>query len=146
MSFDDILFYVLDAVIFVMLLQWMRNGKKVKILIRPGMQWLIPAIFVAVAVFGWFRYDGLFKYIQTAALLVFAVMYYFMKSGLSDEGIVLNGALTPWDAAGKVTLSKKDHSITYRSKRRDIALYFAPEQMEEVRKFLANRALNTKDQ
>lgn len=145
MSMDDILFYILDAVIFVMLIQWMRNGKKVVILIRPGMQWLIPTIFVVVAVIGWFRYDGLFQYIQTAALLVFAAMYYFVKSGLSEEGIVLNGALTPWDAAGKVTLAKKEHSITYRTKRRDTTLYFAPEQMEEVRKFLASRAVNTKD-
>jgi hypothetical protein len=141
MAFDDVLFYVLDVVILIMMIQWTRTSQKVKIHTKQGLQWLVPVIFVAVAVIGWFRYSGLFQIVQTIALIVFAGMYYFLKSGLSEEGIVINGSLTQWEDAGKVTLDKKNNCITFRLKRRDANMYFKPEQLEEIRKFLADKAV-----
>jgi hypothetical protein len=144
-SMDDLLFYVLDLLIFVMMLRWMKNSRKVVIPTKQGMQWLVPVIFVAVAVFGWFRYDGLFKYVQTAALLAFAVMYYFLKSGLSPEGIVINGALTTWGDAGSVTLSKKDNCVTIHNQKKVSSMYFDPSQLETIRKFLKERSVKASD-
>jgi hypothetical protein len=140
-SMDDLLFYVLDLLIFVMMLRWMKNSRKVVIPTKQGMQWLVPVLFAVVAVIGFIRYNGLFQYVQTAALGIFAAMYFFLKSGLCDEGIVMNGALTTWENAGTVTLSHKDSCIQFHLKRRDAALYFAPEQMDEVREFLASRSV-----
>lgn len=141
MAIDDILFYVLDVVIFVMLIQWTVNSRKVKVATKVGARWLVPVLFAVVAVIGFIRYNGLFQYVQTAALGIFAAMYFFLKSGLCDEGIVMNGALTTWENAGTVTLSHKDSCIQFHLKRRDAALYFAPEQMDEVREFLASRSV-----
>ena len=94
MELGDWVFYVLDGIIFVMLIIWTNNSRKVKVATKVGARWLVPLLFAAVAVYGFFRYTGVFRWSQTIALLVFAVMYYFLKSGLCEEGIVMNGALT----------------------------------------------------
>ncbi|MCH3960571.1 MAG: hypothetical protein LKF53_00590 [Solobacterium sp.] len=143
MELGDWIFYVLDAVIFGMLIVWTVNSRKVKVATKVGARWLVPALFAAVAVVGVFRYTGVFRWTQTIALLVFAVMYYILKSGLCEEGIVMNGALTHWEDAGTVTLSKKDSCILFRLKKRNAALYFDPDQLDEVRGFLAARAVKT---
>lgn len=146
MAFDDMLFYVLDLVILVMMVQWVKASRKIKIQTKQGLQWLIPAIFVVIAVIGWFRYDGLFRIIQTIVLIVFAGIYYFLKSGLCDEGIVINGALTTWEDAGTVKLSKKDSCISFQGRRKMSSLYFEPEQLEEIRKFLRERSVKASDE
>lgn len=143
MNMDDGIFYILDVVLLVMLIKWTLNSRKVIVSTKVGARWLLPALFAAVAVYGWFRYTGVFRWSQSIALLVFAVMYYFLKSGLSEEGIVMNGALTRWEDAGTVTLSKNDSCIYFRLRKRNAALYFDPEQLDEVRKFLSKRSIKT---
>ncbi len=143
MELGDGVFYVLDGIIFVMLIIWTNNSRKVKVATKVGARWLVPLLFAAVAVYGFFRYTGVFRWSQTIALLVFAVMYYFLKSGLCEEGIVMNGALTKWEDAGTVTLSKNDSCIFFRLKKRNAALYFDADQLDQVRKFLGDRAVKT---
>ena len=77
MSVNDLIFYVLDVIIIGMLLYWHHNCKKIVIETKVGAKWLIPALFIVVAVIGFFRYqdDPVFRYIQTAALLLDAFLY-----------------------------------------------------------------------
>lgn len=143
MELGDWIFYVLDGIIFVMLIVWTINSRKVKVATKVGARWLIPSLFGVVAVIGFFRYTGVFKWTQTIALLVFGAMYYCLKSGLCQEGIVMNGALTRWENAGTVTLSKNDSCIFFKLKKRTAALYFDADQLNEVRSFLAARSVKT---
>ena len=55
----------------------------------------------------------------------------------------MNGALTKWEDAGTVTLSKNDSCIFFRLKKRNAALYFDADQLDQVRKFLGDRAVRT---
>ena len=136
----DILFYLLDIWVAVMLFGWVRNSVKIRVSAKLGYRWLVPSLFIVVLIVGLFRYQGLFTIIQSVCLLVFAVLYWFVGSGLSDEGIVLNGVLTKWEDAGEVTVKKNDCCLIFRQKGRDTAMYFDADQLEVMRKFVADAA------
>lgn len=144
MSVNNLIFYVLDVIIIGMLLYWHHNCKKIVIETKVGAKWLIPALFIVVAVIGFFRYqdDPVFRYIQTAALLLDAFLYYTVRSGLCEEGIVMMGALTKWNKAGSVSLNKKESCLIFKLRGKTAALYFDPDQMDDVRKFLAERSVS----
>ena len=144
MDFNDLIFYILDIVIIVMLMRWHGNCRKIRIETKIGAKWIIPAIFIVVAVVGFFKYqdDPYFRYIQTGALLLCAVLYYTMRSGLSDDGVVMMGALTKWRKAGSITLNKKESCIIFKLRGKTAALYFDPDQLNDVRNFLAQRSVS----
>ena len=144
MDFNNLIFYILDIVIIVMLMRWHGNCRKIRIETKIGAKWIIPAIFIVVAVIGFFKYqdDPYFRYIQTGALLLCAVLYYTMRSGLSDDGVVMMGALTKWEKAGSITLNKKESCIIFKLRGKTAALYFDPDQLNDVRNFLAQRSVS----
>ena len=144
MDFNDLIFYILDLIIIVMLLRWHGNCRKIRIETKIGAKWIIPAIFIVVAVVGFFKYqdDPYFRYIQTGALLLCAGLYYTMRSGLSDDGVVMMGALTKWEKAGSITLNKKESCIIFKLRGKTAALYFDPDQLNDVRNFLAQRSVS----
>ena len=144
MDFNDLIFYILDIVISVMLMRWHGNCRKIRIETKIGAKWIIPAIFIVVAVIGFFKYqdDPYFRYIQTGALLLCAGLYYTMRSGLSDDGVVMMGALTKWEKAGSITLNKKESCIIFKLRGKTAALYFDPDQLNDVRNFLAQRSVS----
>ena len=144
MDFNDLIFYILDIVIIVMLMRWHGNCRKIRIETKIGAKWIIPAIFIVVAVIGFFKYqdDPYFRYIQTGALLLCAGLYYTMRSGLSDDGVVMMGALTKWEKAGSITLNKKESCIIFKLRGKTAALYFDPDQLNDVRNFLAQRSVS----
>ena len=144
MDFNDLIFYILDLIIIVMLLRWHGNCRKIRIETKIGAKWIIPAIFIVVAVIGFFKYqdDPYFRYIQTGALLLCAVLYYTMRSGLSDDGVVMMGALTKWEKAGSITLNKKESCIIFKLRGKTAALSFDPDQLNDVRNFLAQRSVS----
>ena len=144
MDFNDLIFYILDIVIIVMLMRWHGNCLKIRIETKIGAKWIIPAIFIVVAVIGFFKYqdDPYFRYIQTGALLLCAGLYYTMRSGLSDDGVVMMGALTKWEKAGSITLNKKESCIIFKLRGKTAALYFDPDQLNDVRNFLAQRSVS----
>ena len=144
MDFNDLIFYILDLIIIVMLMRWHGNCRKIRIETKIGAKWIIPAIFIVVAVIGFFKYqdDPYFRYIQTGALLLCAGLYYTMRSGLSDDGVVMMGALTKWEKAGSITLNKKESCIIFKLRGKTAALYFDPDQLNDVRNFLAQRSVS----
>lgn len=137
------MFYILDVVIFAMFAKWAYNTSKIKVKTKVGARWLIPVFFFIIAGLGFTKYTGTFKYVQTGALILFGICYYFLGSGLSEEGIVMNGALTKWEDAGTVTISENDSCIIFRLKKRNAALYFREEQLKDVRAFLAEKAVKS---
>lgn len=143
MDINDLIFYILDIVIIVMLLKWHANCRKIRVETKVGAKWLIPALFIVVAVIGFFKYedDLVFRFVQPAVLVICAILYYTVKSGLSDDGIIMMGSLTKWEKAGSVTLNKKESCVIFKLRGKTAALYFDPDQLDDVRKFLAERAV-----
>ncbi|MGM9940835.1 MAG: hypothetical protein ACI32N_02450 [Bulleidia sp.] len=143
MNMNDLIFYILDVVIIGMLIHWHANCRKIVVETKIGAKWIIPALFLVVAVIGFFKYQDtpVFRIVQTAALVICAGLYYTVKSGLSDEGIVMMGALTKWEKAGSVTLNKKEACVIFKLRGKTAVLYFDPDQLDEVRNFLAQRSI-----
>ncbi|NCB32464.1 MAG: hypothetical protein EOM64_01045 [Erysipelotrichia bacterium] len=135
MPMEDFLFYGLDLVIIGMLIKMLLVSKKVELEIDPGLRWLIPVLFLTIALFSFIRFSGIFRYIQTILLSMMAVMYWFMKSGLTPTSIVMVGREIPYDKAGSIFIDESDHSLHFKFKGSS-AIYFRESQTEEIKAYL----------
>lgn len=138
----EIFLYALDIVIFVMFANMLKNSSEVELEVKVKAKWMIVAIFGALALLGFTRYEGIFRYIQTAIIIVLAIMYYNMKSGLSPKGIVLMGSLVTYEKAGTVSLSRENHCLTYKQKGMDAALFFDYNQYDDMKSYLQKRSVD----
>ena len=92
---------------------------------------------------GFVRYEGIFRIVQFIVPIILGIMYYFMKSGLSDEGIVMMGSLIKFHKAGQVTLSRSDNSIYFMKNKITTALSSKKIRFDEVRDFLKKHSVKS---
>ena len=140
MNWGDIIFYVLDTAILVMLVRMRGNSRKIHIQTTLGPRWVIPALFWAIAALGFFNYKGVFRWIQTIALIAMGGIYWTMESGLAPKGVVMIGRLYPYDKCKPITVDDKNHCVNFTIRRAPTPVYFLPEQMKEVRNYLSKHA------
>lgn len=135
MDIQNLILYVFDAVMLVAFARMLMVSNTVKIETKVGnkMKWMIPVLFIVIAIIGFVRYEGVFRIVQFIIPIILGIMYYFMKSGLSDEGIVMMGSLIKFHKAGQVTLSRSDNSIYFVRNKITTALFFEEDQFDEVR-------------
>jgi hypothetical protein len=88
-----IVYFTFDAVIFILLLVRMIRSFSITIPASHQARWVMPLILAVMAWFLWNRYSGMFWKIESICLLVFAVEFYFVRSGLSPKGFVSGGKL-----------------------------------------------------
>ena len=145
MDIQTLILYVFDIVMLVAFARMLVISNTVKIETKVGnkMKWMIPVLFLAIAVIGFVRYEGIFRIVQFVVPIILGIMYYFMKSGLSDEGIVMMGSLIKFHKAGQVTLSRSDNSIYFVKNKITTALFFEEEQFDEVRDFLKKHSVKS---
>ena len=145
MDIQNLILYVFDVVMLVAFARMLLVSNTVKIETKVGnkMKWMIPVLFLAIAVIGFVRYEGVFRIVQFIVPIILGVMYYFMKSGLSDEGIVMMGSLIKFHKAGQVTLSRSDNSIYFMRNKIQTALFFEEDQFDEVRNFLKEHSVKS---
>ena len=145
MDIQNLILYVFDVVMLVAFARMLMVSNTVKIETKVGnkMKWMIPVLFLAIAMIGFVRYEGVFRIVQFIVPIILGVMYYFMKSGLSDEGIVMMGSLIKFHKAGQVMLSRSDNSIYFVRNKIQTALFFEEDQFDEVRKFLKEHSVKS---
>lgn len=145
MDIQTLILYVFDIVMLVVFARMLVISNTVKIETKVGnkMKWMIPVLFIAIAVIGFVRYEGIFRIVQFIVPIILGIMYYFMKSGLSDEGIVMMGSLIKFHKAGQVTLSRSDNSIYFVKNKITTALFFEEDQFDEVRDFLKKHSVKS---
>ena len=145
MDIQTLILYVFDIVMLVAFARMLVISNTVKIETKVGnkMKWMIPVLFIAIAVIGCVRYQGIFRIVQFIVPIILGIMYYFMKSGLSDEGIVMMGSLIKFHKAGQVTLSRSDNSIYFVKNKITTALFFEEDQFDEVRDFLKKHSVKS---
>ena len=145
MDIQNLILYVFDVVMLVAFARMLMVSNTVKIETKVGnkMKWMIPVLFLAIAMIGFVRYEGVFRIVQFIVPIILGVMYYFMKSGLSDEGIVMMGSLIKFHQAGQVMLSRSDNSIYFVRNKIQTALFFEEYQFDEVRNFLKEHSVKS---
>lgn len=145
MDIQNLILYVFDVVMLVAFARMLMVSNTVKIETKVGnkMKWMIPVLFLAIAMIGFIRYEGVFRIVQFIVPIILGVMYYFMKSGLSDEGIVMMGSLIKFYKAGQVMLSRSDNSIYFVRNKIQTALFFEEDQFDEVRNFLKEHSVKS---
>lgn len=139
-DYSDIIFVIMDVMIMILMLGWIRTSRKVEIEARPGSKIVISCMFFGVAVLTFVRYTGWIRYVQTIVLVLIGVLFYLVKSGICDTGVVVTGVFTPWSRVGQVSFNRSDSSISFEVNHKPVRLYFKAEQMDQIRMFLSTRA------
>lgn len=139
---EDILFYLLDLYILFMFVKMRKISKQVELETEVGMRfkWIIPVVLIAVGVIGIFQYKSTFGIIQAIVFALMAYLYYGMKSGLSKDGIVQMGRLTPYSKAENLDVDENDCCVKFSRKKAPVALYYDYEQLNDVRMYLTKHA------
>ena len=141
-DFYSLIYLVLDAVILVWIGRMILNTRTIVLKTKTGFRWLGPLLFFTVAVISYLRnLPGIFRVIQPVLLMIMGCMYWFVGSGLSEDGIVVMGQLTRYDHAENLAYDDEDGILTFSTGRKSHALFFAVGQDDDVLKFLRERKL-----
>lgn len=137
---NDIVFYMMDAGVFVMFAYMLWRSQSIVIPAKVTGRWLVAGMFLLLGAAGFINYRAPFTLIQLGFMLLIAGMYMLLKSGLSEDGIIMTGSFISYEKAGRITLYKKDHSISFHSRGNRVDLYFEEDQWDEVRSWLKKHA------
>ncbi len=140
MSLNDLIFYVLDAIVMVTLIKMQRDSKRIEISTKLGPRWVIPCIFWVIAAIGLFNYDGVFRVIQTALLVVMGLLYWGLNSGLSPDGIVMIGKLYPYKKLKSIKVDDEGHRVEFSKGAAPAYIDFREDQMKDVHRYLSKNA------
>ena len=66
MDIQNLILYVFDAVMLVAFARMLMVSNTVKIETKVGnkMKWMIPVLFIVIAIIGFIRYEGVFRIVQ----------------------------------------------------------------------------------
>ena len=140
MTVGDLIFYILDAVVLVLLAKMLRDSRKVEIPTRLGPRWVIPAVFWGIALVSNFNYTGSFRVIQTIILIVMGIMYWFMKSGLCPEGVVMIGRLYKYEKCKPMEIDDEFNALKLTIRRAPTEIRFPDQDMNDIREYLSKHA------
>ena len=140
MTVGDLIFYVLDAIVLFMLGKMLRDSQKVEIETRLGPRWVIPCIFWGIAAVSNFNYTGSFRLIQTIILIVMGILYWFMKSGLAPEGVVMIGRLYRYEKCMPMEVDDEYECVRLTIRKAPAEIRFPDGDMKAIRKYLSDHA------
>ncbi len=135
-NLGDYIFCAMDLIIILLLIQWVKVSKLVKIEAKAGNKFVFSAMFYLVAALSFFQYEGVLRYIQTISLIIIGTLFYFVKSGISEKGIIMTGVLSDWKKCGKIKMNYTDGCVSFQGKTRPVKLYFEKDQLNAVRDIL----------
>ena len=140
MTVGDLIFYVLDAIVLFLLVRMLRDSRKVEIETRLGPRWVIPCVFWAIAAVSNFNYTGSFRLIQTIILVVMGIMYWFMRSGLAPEGVVMIGRLYKYEKCMPMEVDDEFEAVRLTIRKAPTEIRFPGADMKAIRKYLSDHA------
>ncbi len=133
---NDIVFYMMDAGVFVMFAYMLWRSQSIVIHAKVTGRWLVAGMFLLLGAAGFVNYRAPFTLIQLAFMVLIAGMYMLLKSGLSEDGIIMTGSFISYEKAGRITIYKKGSFISFHSRGNRVDLQFEEGQMDEVRSWL----------
>jgi hypothetical protein len=144
MEFNDLIFYVLDIAILVMLVRMLNASRRVELEVKAGSTLYVAIAFFLIALAGLLRYQGAFRWIQTAALVVMGVLYLFLKTGFSKTGIILFGQMYPYARIRNLRFNDEEHCLRFEDTKKVLLhgpqhfLYYPPAQEKQIRDYLSS--------
>lgn len=144
MNLSDIIFCIADVAVEGLILYWAIRSRKVKVEAKSNSRLILSMMFLVVAVMSFNNYDGWLKWFQTISLVLIAFTFVFVKSGVSEDGIIVTGVEITWSQAGKVTLNNTENSVAFEKGNRPYRLYFKKEQMNDIREILNRKKKGNK--
>ena len=116
------------------------HSRKVTVKGQLGPTWIITVFFVGMGIFRLFQDHSLFSVIQTLMIVALGVLYSQMRSGFSEDGMVLSGNLYPW---AKMTYAEvvdmeetKELKVEFTVKNVSRFVYFSTDQRDDVEAML----------
>lgn len=91
-----IFYFAIDALIFILLMRKVMASRDISIQAAHQMKWVMPVILAAMIVYILKHYNGMFWKIECVCMAVYAVQFYFIRSGVSPRGFVAGGRLYPY--------------------------------------------------
>lgn len=83
-NFGDYIFCAMDVMIILLLIQWVKVSRLVKVEAKAGNKFVFSAMFYLVAALSFFQYEGILRYIQTISLIVIGTLFYFVTLFLKN--------------------------------------------------------------
>ena len=140
----DLFIFLLDIIICVLVIHLVIQSRKVIIDAQVGGKFFIPLLFIGLGLIGFLNYTFPFTIIQAVAMIAAGIGYYFVRSGLAENGLILSGSLLPYEKAGKITLKKQENALYFKQRGRVSLLRFDEDKIDEVRDFLKSRDISNK--
>ena len=116
------------------------HSRKVSVKGKLGPTWIISVFFIFMGAIRLFQDHSLFSVIQTLMIVALGVLYSQMRSGFSEDGMVLSGNLYPW---AKMTYAEvtdieetKELKVEFTVKNVNRFVYFSTDQREDVEAML----------
>lgn len=136
----DFALIVVNIILLCYLVRMTLNSVKVKVPGKVGPVWIIAVFFFIVGILRLLQGISLFSIFQTVLIIAVGVLYSRMKSGFSDQGLVLLGILYPWDKIQRAEMEKIEETseikVDFTVKKVSRFVYFAPDQEEAVDQML----------
>ena len=116
------------------------HSRQVQVAGKLGPTWIITVFFVGIGIIRLFQNHSLFSIIQTVLIVLLGVLYSQMRSGFSDQGIVLLGNLYTWDRITQADVTDTEETqeikVEFTVKKVSRFVYFTTAQRDEVEAML----------
>ena len=116
------------------------HSRQVKVAGKLGPTWIITVFFVGIGIIRLFQNHSLFSIIQTVLIVLLGVLYSQMRSGFSDQGIVLLGNLYTWDRITQADVTDTEETqeikVEFTVKKVSRFVYFTTAQRDAVEEML----------
>ena len=116
------------------------HSRQVQVAGKLGSMWIITVFFVGIGIIRLFQNHSLFSIIQTVLIVLLGVLYSQMRSGFSDQGIVLLGNLYTWDRITQADVTDTEETqeikVEFTVKKVSRFVYFTTAQRDAVEAML----------
>lgn len=116
------------------------HSRQVQVAGKLGSTWIITVFFVGIGIIRLFQNHSLFSIIQTVLIVLLGVLYSQMRSGFSDQGIVLLGNLYTWDRITQADVTDTEETqeikVEFTVKKVSRFVYFTTAQRDAVEAML----------
>ena len=112
------------------------HSRQVQVAGKLGPTWIITVFFVGIGIIRLFQNHSLFSIIQTVLIVLLGVLYSQMRSGFSDQGIVLLGNLYTWDRITQADVTDTEIKVEFTVKKVSRFVYFTTAQRDEIEAML----------
>ena len=132
----EIAIVIVNLILLFYFTRMAMHSRQVQVPGKLGPTWIITAFFVVIGIIRLFQNHSLFSIVQTVLIVLLGVLYSQMRSGFSDQGIVLLGNLYTWDRITQADVTEAEETreikVEFTVKKVSRFVYFSTAQRDAV--------------